>query len=303
MRLQTALTSAIASTVLIGCGGSSGSSGDKAESLYNGTWLSPSCRYGEYFPDTDSSTYERDVLTINDGSFVFEENTYSDASCTLLISSDRQELSLTLGETFTGADTGLTLQQLAVSNGTTETHYSGYATANGNHLIVTSNDANTYPDHITLDEYYVKQDGDFTPDGATITVLGHSGMNLSDGIVYPLEDTHDVATIGWSPTGTYDAGVSWGDGVWLRANYESTEYSYVADMGANSLAQVTSLPTAWPTKDDFNTEADESSAAPALVKGHVYVVRMLDGNYAKIRILNTPDADGDWNVLIEYELM
>lgn len=90
MKTHTILAMAVVSAGLIGCGGSSGSSGSsKAEASYDGVWLSPRCSYGEYFPDTDTSTYERDVLTIDDGRYVFEENTYSDSECSALISSDR----------------------------------------------------------------------------------------------------------------------------------------------------------------------------------------------------------------------
>lgn len=166
-----------------------------------------------------------------------------------MFSTDQQrpsDLTITTGETISGSDTGLSLQQLTVNTGNHEIRYVGYVTPTGNHLIITQNDSNTFPDHLTLDEYYIKQGADFTPSGATVTVLGHSGMNLADGVVHLLEDTHDVATIGWSPTYTYEPGVEWGDGVWLRSNYESAEYSYVADMGSAALKEITSVPSSWP---------------------------------------------------------
>lgn len=298
------LAASVSALVLSACGGSDSSGGSTPASAYSGTWLSPVCEYGDYFPDTDTRTYERTVITINGESLVYEDNTYSDGTCSTVISSERDDLTITLGDTFTGADTGLTLQKVVISDGVDNYNYVAYATDKGNHLILTSNDDNTYSDRLTLDEYYLRQGGDFAPSGATTTVLNHYGINLTTGVAYTTEETHDVATIGWSPTYEYETGQGWGDGIWLRSNYESSDYSYVADMGLKTLDQVSSAPTSWPALDDFNTTADEAEAVSYIIKGHVYVVRMLNGNYAKIRVLNTPDADADnWQVLVEYELM
>lgn len=302
---KTRLALIVSAAVLTACGDSSSDSPAKADiSAYDGSWQTPTCAYN-YDSDTSTDYYTRDILTVADGQLTYTENTYSDNACTLLLTQDQQDLTLEPGDTFSGTDTGLTLQKLVVSDGVTDYHYVGYATPSGNYLILTSNDANTYPDHLTLDEYYVKVGGNFTPSGKTIAVVTHNGINLSDGKVYSDEGLHDIRTIAWSPTYVYPDGIAWGEGIWLDTITSYNDHSYVADMGLTTLDQVTAVPGSWPAYDDLDTTGiNEADAVYPLSKGHVYVVRLANDGYAKLRVLNTPDPDSfGWQILVEYQLM
>lgn len=296
---------AILSTpLLFACGG--GSSSDDSDKVAEvkasivGTWESPTCAYGDYYPDTDSSDYKRTLLKVTESSITTSDNTYSDSDCTLVIESNEKEVTLTDEGDVVGADTGLEMRKLATSD--LPNKWLAYVNPTGTHLILTPG-STEYPTQINLEKYYVKQDADFSAKatGSNITVLGHFGLNLKTGLSEQSEATHDLSTTQWSPSNEYIAGESYGSGIWLR-DYSNDHNLYVHPTGKTALADVTAPPSTWfvQTSSEFEGFVD---AIPSVKKGEVNVIKLRDGSYAKLKVLNTPNPDSNnWSLLVEYQL-
>lgn len=303
------LTTLISGLVLTGCGGSSKSDSSSpttpAVSPLIGKWnTSNSCQY-----DDEAPMYFKENLTITAATIIVERTNYTadDDGCLGVGTEDNKTFEYTTGAlvTPTNAD-GIKMQQIDVTG---ETKIALYVSPGSKHLIVTDGvkdaEGNTsYPTSFRIDEHYIKEGADLTPSGATVTVLSHSGINLTTGIVSQVsEDDHDIATINWSPTGIGIDGVTsgWNEGIWIRPNYhgpDGDDFStiYINDMGIKTLQEVIAAPSSWP-------ENWVTSLSP-MTEGNAYVVRLLNGQYAKLRVLHQPDVESVWwPILIEYELM
>ena len=313
------LTTLISGLVLTGCGGSSSPNSTPPKddtpatptptaSPLLGKWNgSVTCQY-----DDEAPMYFKENLTITADTIIVERTNYTadDFGCSGVGTADNKTFEYATGELVTPSNAdGIKMQQVDVKG---ETKIALYVSPGEKHLVLIdgikdAEDNISYPTSFRIDEHYIKDGADLTPSGATVTVLDHSGMNLITGIVTRgNEENHDIATIAWSPSnlgpedGAFKNG--WGaGGVWIRPNYmreitPEDPYIYIQDLGVVALSEVTEVPSNWPVLD--------VNHMPPLSQGHVYVVRLLNGNYAKLRVLHKPDAEAKWwSVLIEYQLM
>lgn len=301
----------MATPLLFACGGSDSSSNDSNSKGDNpdpqdvkasiaGTWLSPSCEYGTYYPDTATNDYERTLLTIDETSITTADNVYSDADCKTVVSSTEKSVTFEDEGATTGEDTGFEMRKISTSSTDSPNKWLGYVTPSANHLILTPG-STTFPVKMSLDTYFVKQGADLSANtsGSTIAVLGHFGLNLKTGLEEESEGTNDLATTVWSPSSKYVTGEDYGSGIWLR-EYSNADNFYVYPTGETSFSEVTSLPSAWPVV----RPSDDSVAIPSAKKGEVNIVKLRDGTYAKLKVLNTPNPESDnWPLLIEYQFM
>ena len=317
------LTTLISGLVLTGCGGSSSPNSTPPKddtpatptptaSPLLGKWNgSVTCQY-----DDEAPMYFKENLTITADTIIVERTNYTadDFGCSGVGTADNKTFEYATGELVTPSNAdGIKMQQVDVKG---ETKIALYVSPGEKHLVLIdgikdAEDNISYPTSFRIDEHYIKDGADLTPSGATVTVLGHSGINLTTGIVDPnSEDKHDISTIAWSPTGVGPAGFDddgiaysgWGEGIWIRPNYRDPANSddpnvYIKDIGKIALQDVTAAPTSWP-------ENWVTSLSP-LTEDHAYVVRLLNGKHAKLRVLHKPDVEaaGWWSVLIEYQLM
>ncbi len=303
MKNNKILCLAIISTpLLLACGGSS-SSDDKEDAVKAsivGTWESPSCEYGTYYPETGASDYKKTLLEITETSIKSTESTYSDYDCTLETARVEKNVTLTDEGAVTGADTGLEMRKLSTSE--LPNKWLAYVNPSSTHLILTPG-STEFPNQINLASYYVKQGADFSAKatGSNITVLGHFGLNLKTGLSEESESTNDLSTIQWSPSYEYIEGEEYGGGIWLR-DYSDDDNLYVHPTGKTVFAEVTAPPATWFVKSspDFDGVVD---AIPSVKKGEVNVIKLRDGSYAKLKVLNTPDPESyNWSLLVEYQL-
>lgn len=304
MKNKKLLCLAIMSTpLLFACGESSSSSKDDdlddVKAGIIGTWQTPLCDMGDYYDETNSFDYKRTLLTIDESSIKTLDNTYSDSDCTLLISSSESEVTLQDDGAAVGSDTGLEMRKFTTSD-SSNNKWLAYINPSANHLLVTPG-STTHPTQIDFSHHYVKQGADFSANssGTNITVLGHFGLNLKTGIGDESAGTNDLSTTQWSPSNKYIGGESYGSGIWLR-DYENANELYIYPTGETDLSKAVILPPEWLTLDP----SDEADSIPSVKKGEVNIVRLHDGSYAKLKVLNTPDPDADnWPVLIEYQLL
>lgn len=298
------LTTVIAGFTLSGCGGSSGSDDAPSSPVTGasvlGTWdASQACQY-----DDESPMYYTESLVISASEIEVQRVNFDseDYDCSGTGTADTNTYSYSAGELIAPANgTGIQMLQLDVNS---LGKIALYVSPGSKHLVVTESDDDNFPTSFRIDEHYVKRGASFAPSGATVTVLHHSGMNLTSGVVSDDESSHDIATIAWSPTNLGPLGGEsengWGAGIWIRPNYmrevDPEAPVYIKDMGSVSLSSVNAIPSGWPEEDVDRLDP--------LAKGHVYVVRLLNGGYAKLRILHEPDTESDgWSVLMEYQLM
>lgn len=303
---KIAFLTLVTTPLLFACGGSSSSSNSNSDNQseikasIEGTWLSPSCQMGEYYSDTDSFDYKRQKIIITNSVIRTLDITYSDNDCTLVINSDEKEVTLTDEGPLVGADTGLEMRKLATSG--LPNKWLAYVNPNSTHLILTPG-STEYPTQINLEKYYVKQGADFSAKatGSNITVLGHFGLNLKTGLSEQSEATHDISTTQWSPSNEYIAGESYGSGIWLR-DYSQDEYLYVYPTEITAFSEVTEVPSNWFVK--YTSDKEQAvDKIPSVKKGEVNIVKLRDGSYAKLKVLNTPNPDSNnWSLLVEYQL-
>lgn len=289
------LTAVASASLLTACGGSDSSSGsssgddqnrnDSVQVLY-GTWQEPLCKYNQYYADTGTNDYKRQYFVFDADSVEVQDNVYADSDCTTIISSSVDEYFYTDEGSAVDADTGLTVRKVALAD---DVKYTAYVNPRLNQIVLTGGD-DTYPEEMDFDQYYVKQGADFQYKAGEqhIAVLGHFGLNFETGL--PAHDG-DAYTGAWSYTGAYIDGEGYGSGVWIGAKMEDG-LIYIYDTGLTDMDAVTSGPAAWPA---------ETAAMAASQKGRVYVVKGADDQLTKLKLLNTPNPDGMWNVLVEYE--
>ena len=309
------LTTLISGLVLTGCGGSSSSSDSSKKSDTSvsilGKWNgSATCQY-----DDEAPMYFKENLTITADTIIVERTNYTadDFGCSGVGTADKKTFEYTTGELVTPTNSNsIKMQQVDVKG---ETKIALYVSPGEKHLVLIdgikdAEDNISYPTSFRIDDHFIKEGANLKPSGATVTVLDHSGINLTTGVSNNLsEDQPDLDTIDWSSTGVAgfnDDGSTnpgLGEGVWIRPYYRDQANSddpnvYIKDMGKIALQDVTAAPTSWP-------EILVTPLSP-LTEDHAYVVRLLNGKHAKLRVLHKPDAEAGWwslPVLIEYQLM
>lgn len=309
------LTTLISGLALSGCGGSSSSSDSSKKSDTSvsilGNWnASVTCQY-----DDENLIFFQESLAITTDSISVKRINHSqdDTECSGVGTEDNKTYKYSKGELVNASNsTEIKMQQIdAIGAGKVAL----YVSPGSKHLVFTDgvNDSTDYPTDFSIDDHFIKEGANLKPSGATVTVLDHSGINLTTGVSNNLsEDQHDLATIAWSPTGVGPAGFDengsansgWGEGVWIRPNHttkvnaddpEDTNI-YISDMGKTDFSKVTNIPTSWPQ--------NWVTPLTPIQEGHTYVVRLMNGKHAKLRVLHEPDFESEWwPVLIEYQLM
>ena len=131
------------------------------------------------------------------------------------------------------------------------------------------------------------KNGGGTRGGGTATVtIGHDGYDFSANQA-GYSSNYDGETISWQPGSgnnpDYPNNTSY---LWWRPNNSGR----TRDMGAVTLASVTTIPTTWDTSPNI----------PALIVGHVIVAECPDG-YVKFKVISVDANSMNWDVEVEYE--
>jgi len=134
-------------------------------------------------------------------------------------------------------------------------------------------------------------DGDGDGNGVQSATLTHQGFDFSLGDIPADEADLDGEIIWWAPSPTV-SDLSNTDQLWWRPkeNYDDNT-NYTKDMGAVSLASVTTVPTEW--------DAGPDEDLPPLQVNHVYVVKCLDG-YAKFLVKSIDNTVMSESIAVDY---
>jgi len=285
----TQVISAVSITALLvlsGCGGTSSgddsSNGGSNSGDIIGTWEGKCGGIG-------GGGNVKTVINIESDSITYTDYTYSNGACSGdPVSNTAKVSSYTLGKQFSDSDNGMTIQQLSVSSSDGD-----FKTVIGaspdSKLVFFGDQGNDFPTQINLEDSFTKVGADLTPNGKTVRVLGHSGLDFSAG---ESGTESDAYTVIWSPTAVSETR---GTAIWIGTfNEAGNDNYYVYDTGSTDLNSVSTEPTNWPQMDE---------RAAKMTKNKVYVLKLKEGNHAKVKVLSTPDPAGyDWAFLIEYEI-
>lgn len=309
--IKKTLSLLLIALLLAGCGGSSKSSPKveeppkvdetpkvEAASIIGDWTTQPSCRWNSSTTNYESVLVKisADKIQVLRTHFADTDNNCSQSS----VSSSADEYSYSLGEKLTPTNALVTVQQMQQS---TVGKRLMYLSEDGKQLVLSeAASGETYPSEFSIAENYVRKDTDLTPAAGkgTVAVLDHFGLNLRDGKRYQDEGNHDLGTTTWSPTNldSTGSGSGWDTGIWIRPNYRASDNDasiYIQDMGEKALSAGVAIPTSWAQQDVDNMDY--------LKQGHLYVMRLLDGKHAKVRVLHQPAMAPMWPVLVEYQLI